>query len=293
MKVNIVTEGKWIKRFWSEKLVEYNQTDIEYSIGPQRNDVDSNFYVCYNTYLPYQKSQVLDVGYVTHIHKNNPDEHAKDIGFPFKKFKELDVYIHQCSRTIEQFKIYGIKGPHYRLPFGVETDKFVPRIFIGVIQNGEVEGKGLYFFKELVQYLEEYRNYICFIFCGNGWNIVTNEMDKYKIPYRSYRPNEIEYKNVLHSSMYKQIDYLFVPSLWEGGPVAVQEALSCHIPIISANVGFVKDYSIKRIFEPGDIDGALDQFETIVRPVINRKKPLHYKAMSIKLAEIFYENIIH
>ena len=45
-----------------------------------------------------------------------------------------------------------------------------------------------------------------------------------------------------YEGFYEAIDYLLIPSLYEGGPMALQEALACGVPVIAADVGFVPDF---------------------------------------------------
>ncbi|MGK3919397.1 glycosyltransferase, partial [Enterococcus faecium] len=38
------------------------------------------------------------------------------------------------------------------------------------------------------------------------------------------------------------MDYILVPSLYEGGPMSAIEALACGTPIIAPDVGWIPDY---------------------------------------------------
>ncbi|MCK4260838.1 MAG: glycosyltransferase [Halanaerobiales bacterium] len=290
MRVNIVTEGNWIKKFWSDKIIEYNKTEIEYSLSfTPTNEADINFYICYNTYLPFNKTKILDVGYVTHIHKNNTKEHNKDIGKDFNKFKELDGFIHQSKRSLDQFITLGFPvEQNFHLISPIEIHKFRSTIKLGIIQNGEVEGKGLYF---LLQILDRFNfENFKFIFCGRGWEKVTNKMEEKGIRFEQINYTPEEYHNVKQSELYELIDYLFVPSLWEGGPVASLEAMASGKPIISSDVGLIPEFDIEYMFKAGDIDQLISCLSDIEQPIIKRREKvedLTYENFNVQLLEIF------
>ena len=255
MKVNIVTEnlevGR-IKRRISEKIINYNTSDIEYSMSAPRNDVDLNFYLCYNEFLTYGPSNVKNVCWVTHIHKSIPD-HEKEIGRSFKLFNRADAFLHMGWKTIDEFKKYNIASDKYHevVWCGIEEFRFKPTITLGIVQNGEVEGKGLFFMNYLLNKFD-FKNFK-FIIQGVGWELLIKRFKDLGIRY-DYRPN-LQYD--LYPQVYEQIDYLLIPSLWEGGPMAAIEAMYCGVPIISADVGWVKEISYSHLFEPGNYDGLI------------------------------------
>jgi glycosyltransferase involved in cell wall biosynthesis len=291
MKVNIVTEGNWIKKFWSDKIIEYNKTEIEYTLSlTPTNDTDINFYICYNTYLPFSKSNALDIGYVTHIHENNPKSHSKDIGYDFDKFKELDGWIHQSLRSYDQFLVMGYPPKrNFNLTSPVETHKFKPTISIGIFQNGEVAGKGLYFMEAFIDSPVNLENFK-FIFCGRGWDLVTTKLKEKNIRYEVYTYTPEQYHNVEHKVLYEKINYLLVPSLWEGGPVAPLEAMSCGVPIISSDVGFMPEFGPEYQFQAGDLGKLKRIFKTIEDNHLRRRNkviPHTYKDYNEKLLKIF------
>jgi len=291
MKVNIVTEGNWIKKFWSDKIVEYNKTEMEQTISLEpKNDVDVNFYVCYNTFLPFNKTNALDVGYVTHIHENSPESHSIDIGHDFNKFRQLDAWIHQSKRSLKQFLDMGYpKDKNFNLTSPVEVHKFKPTISIGIFQNGEVVGKGLHFMEDFVDSGINLENFK-FIFCGRGWESVISRLQEKNIRYETYNYTPEEYHNVEHRVLYEKIDYLLVPSLWEGGPVAPLEAMSCGIPIISSDVGLIPEFNIEYMFSAGTLTSLMAIFKDIENQYLKRRNKvinLTYENFNEKLYEIF------
>ncbi len=288
MKVHIVTEGNRIKMRISEKILKYNQTPIEYSLSyGQRNDVDINFYVCYNVFANFQKSKVKDIGYVTHVHNNSIMDHEKDLGKPFSLFNRLDGYLHMGSKTLKFFDSSKYNTVVYG---GCELENFKPTITLGIMQNGEVVGKGTKFLIDLANStnLDNFK----FIFCGVGWESVLNTFKEKKIRY-NYLTNT-SYDNF--QSVYEQIDYLLIPSMWEGGPMAVLEAMACKLPIISADTGWVREIAPGSLFfEPGKIE----QLKTILQFIETRElisyhnvKDFSYKAFCDRLQDCFH-NILN
>jgi glycosyltransferase involved in cell wall biosynthesis len=271
MKVNIVTEGSWIKRFWSDKIIEYNQSPIEYSLSyVPIQDADVNFYICYNVFLPFGKTKALDVGYVTHIHANDPIAHSRDIGMDFNKFRLMDGWVHQSQRSLKQFLGMGFPAEkNFNLTSAVETHKFIPTITIGIFQNGEVVGKGLFFMKELVEQYD--LTNFKFIFCGKGWEQVTQIMDKKGIRYETHTYTQKQYHDVEHKVLYERINYLLVPSLWEGGPVAPQEAMACGIPIISSDVGFIPEFNVEHMFPAGNVGALIEILKNIENNILKTR----------------------
>jgi glycosyltransferase involved in cell wall biosynthesis len=293
MKVNIVTEGSWIKKFWSDKIIEYNTTEIVYSLSDEpRSDVDINFYVCYNLYLIKNKiltKPPISIGYVTHIHNNDPEAHTKDLGRDFYGLKNMDYFIHQSLKSVNQFTQFGFpieKSFHVISP--VEIDKFYPTITIGVFQNGGVEGKGLFFLLELLDKYD-FKNFK-FLFCGKDWGQVYLKMHQKGIRYESFLLNQNQYYNVQQKELYERLDYLLVPSLWEGGPVAPLEALASGVPIISSNVGFMPEFNVEYMYEAGNLGQLIEIFKSIEKPILDRRKKveqLTYVEFNKKIFDIF------
>ncbi|HFO9198405.1 TPA: glycosyltransferase, partial [Escherichia coli] len=64
-----------------------------------------------------------------------------------------------------------------------------------------------------------------------------------------------------YGDLYKQLNFLLVTSLYEGGPANIPEAIASGTPIISTPVGMVNDYvrdGINGLILTGDIDNDID-----------------------------------
>lgn len=280
MRVHIVTEGNRIKRHISEKVIKYNTEDVSYSLSlSPRHDVDINFYNCFNVYMAHGKSNIKDTAYVTHIHNNNIQEHARDNGAPFDSLNQLDMVFHKSHRTVKQLQDAGycLDNPNKVVYCGVEHEMFKPTITLGIIQNGEVEGKGTKFMWELVDSYD-FTNFK-FIFVGVGWEDVIQIMKDKGVRYEYIQ--DLEYSKF--QSVYERMDYLFIPSLWEGGPMAPLEAMWCGLPMISSDVGWMKEIAPNSyIFEPGD-----DEKLKSILEAVEKKDIITYDNMERYTCEAF------
>ena len=117
------------------------------------------------------------------------------------------------------------------------------------------------------------------------------------------------YRNVKFSGFqdniekyFEQADIFVLPSLWEGMPVALMEAMACGLPCIASNVGGVGeliDNNVNGILiEPKDIDALYSSMLRLISDsaernnlgINARQKILDYyskKAMISKLEEIY------
>jgi glycosyltransferase involved in cell wall biosynthesis len=92
-----------------------------------------------------------------------------------------------------------------------------------------------------------------------------------------------------YNNLYKLIDYLFIPSLWEGGPMSVIEAYSKGIPIISSNVGWVSDFEIEHMFDPNNeiqLSEILKKIENKILQRVKKVENLSYKNSGEEIIKI-------
>jgi glycosyltransferase involved in cell wall biosynthesis len=79
-----------------------------------------------------------------------------------------------------------------------------------------------------------------------GEALVADVMDIPGIEWRftgsGWPGGSVEVANGAMADFYNDLDYVLVPSLYEGGPMSVLEGLACGIPIISSDVGWVSEY---------------------------------------------------
>jgi len=260
LRINIVTVSSgWILQKIAERISDAlceAGADVTLALEP-RQDCDANFYIdiqnCFRG-----KTGTLDIGFFTHLHAN-------DIKSLQPHWLHCDFIIHQCRRYYQAFsEVYPVARMAVSY-LGEIHGRFVNRrkVKIGIVQRGKYEGKGFFFMLNLLdEAIPLLREWLHFVFVGKDWDDV---VERYKtLGFEvSYYKNE-SYK--AYYSYYQQIDYLLIPSLWEGGPMSLIEAYSQSIPIIAADVGWVPDHFVDEdwlMFSPEDKRALLSILERI------------------------------
>ena len=223
MRVNVVTvKSGWILQKIAERIVSSAPDNTEFFLSHSpRNDVDVNFYVdiqnCYRG-----KSKVKDVGFFTHLHRDSIDHLLKN-----KRWLTCDHIIHMNKRYFDRFIDHYPKEKMSILkPIEILPGFDLKKLKLGIVQKGGHEGKGHHFMLRLANH--DYIKNFEFLFCGNNWDEVVNLYSSKGI--KCYVEDE-NYEN--YPKVYDFIDYLLIPSLWEGGPMSVPEALAKGVPILS------------------------------------------------------------
>lgn len=268
LHINIVTVNSgWIL----QKIAGYisdalRKTGIDVTLALEpRQDCDANFYIdiqnCFQS-----KTKALDIGLFTHLH-------ADDVKNIKSHWLRLDFIMHMCQRYYRAFsQVYPAERMTVLYP-GEILDRFTNKrkVKIGIVQRGEYEGKGFFFMLNLFDEPNSLlREWLHFIFVGKGWDDVVKR-------YRSLGIEVTHLKNESYQAYYdyyQQIDYLLIPSLWEGGPMSLIEAYSQSIPIIAADVGWVPDHFVDEpwmMFSPGDKRALLDILERICSQSATRR----------------------
>lgn len=286
MRVNVVTvKSGWILQKIAERIVAAAPSNTEFLLSHSpRKDVDINFYVdmqnCYRG-----KSKVKDVGFFTHLDRDSTDHLLKN-----KHWLTCDYIIHMNKRYLDKFSEYY---PRERMAV-LKSIEVMPRfdlkkIRLGIMQRGGFEGKGHNFMLRMAKY--EFLKNFEFVFCGKDWDEVIDLYSSKGI--KCYTEDE-NYEN--YPKVYDFIDYLLIPSLWEGGPMAVPEALAKGVPIISSNVGWVPEFGVEYMYEPDNEQGLLDILKKIHEPLTERRKKIENFSMqnyTRDLVEIFEKKVLN
>ena len=135
--------------------------------------------------------------------------------------RKSDYCVTSSSKYAEALRDDGAREV-FIIPLGVDSDIFVPKVRIGVVgrtyQTGR-KGESL-----LARSLD--LPFVEFVFTGEGW----------PLPAQYYCERDLV-------ELYQSLDYLLIPSLIEGGPVPMLEALATGCRIIApTDVGMVKDF---------------------------------------------------
>jgi glycosyltransferase involved in cell wall biosynthesis len=187
---------------------------------------------------------IKHIGFFTHIHEDNP-KHFR------VHWANLDGIVHMNNRYFNIFQDQGFYPADKMTviyPGEIDKDIFkVKPIVVGVCQRGGFEGKGYGFLEKVFNQLPEgCEEYLQLKILGSGW-----DKDSFKFKNVEISDNE-DYAN--YPDWYQSIDYLLVPSRWEGGCMSVLEAFATGIPIITSDVGWMKDFEefIQYIYQPGN-----------------------------------------
>jgi len=262
MKVNVVTVSSgWILQKMAERLVIYaNNNGYDFILSHKaKNNVDANFYVdignCYR-----EKSNTIDVGWFSHIH-------ADDLSTVDRVCLSIDFMFHQAQRYIDMMSsIYPIERMKTAQLCEVDSSINMKRPVIGIFQRGVYEGKGFDFLLKLAH--EPLLTNFKFLFVGSGWRKVVDLLESHNVEC-VYKPEETYDE---YSSLYEQIDYLLIPSRWEGGPMNVIEAKAKGLPVISSDVGWIgSEFPVEYMYPPNNIEKLLEILNVIIAPMKKRR----------------------
>lgn len=285
-KINVVTvTSGWILQKIAERIVANAPPTVEMSLCHRPTMGGNNFYVdvqnCY-----HGPTGGKDIGLFTHVHENNT-KHLMDHWF------QLDGVIHMSDRNEQMWR----KDPRFNqrqfcwaampgeMPDGFKYKKRT----IGIMQRGRYEGKGFHFMKQLVN--SNVARHFNWIFVGNDWEEVVKRLLEYQDVQVTYIPDSNAKWPETYQQTYEKIDYLLIPSLWEGGPMSVIEAASAGVPIIGARVGWVdREIPVFRSFAPNDIEGCIKILKELHEPQSSAQsivQKLSYKEYARIVEQVF------
>ena len=171
----------------------------------------------------------VHVGLFTHLHANDP-RHFRPL------WSTLDGVVHMARRYEHLFLQWFTAEQMTVLCPGEPTTMFACRpVRLGICQRGGFEGKGAQFLPEVLHGLPaSIREGLHLTFIGKDWK---DQEQSYHGVAACYLGEEYDQ----YPSFFAAIDYVLIPSLWEGGPMGLLEALASGLPVIAANVGWVPD----------------------------------------------------
>lgn len=277
MKINIVTVNSgWILQKISERIAAASPDVFQISLRPV-GDADANFYIdmlnCYRG-----KSPIFDIGFFTHLHEDSTSSMQNH-------WLSLDHIVHMCTRYKKAFQqFYPAEKMSVLYPGEVSEQFPIKKPLIGVFQRGFHEGKGFDFMKSIAQYdiLKNFK----FLFVGSDWGEVSDIFNNNSIETRCHENEDYS----TYPSLYGKVDYVLIPSLWEGGPMSLIEAYATGTPIISSDVGWIHtDFEADYLYEAGNEQQLCETLEKIYEPIYNRRQRvswINYKTYGDKIIEI-------
>ena len=231
--VNIVTEPPeraWILRRMASELTPIPGVRIHEPVPGE-----ATYYINYA--LMPEKPGPLDLAYFTHV-EGGPLEGAfhRNLGrcFPVLMNRGLTKHLHpnrSIYKVIHPGSALGKREPVFGIagrtyPSGRKGEKMV----LQMVEAG-------------------YK----VVFCEEVWDLVKEH------------PNVLQPPRSGSPWFWEIIDSLVVPSLNEGGPVPVLDALAARVPVIAPNVGFCWDYPVIH-YERGDWNSLNDVLSKLAKP---------------------------
>lgn len=175
---------------------------------------DLTFFLPESAFRPLKHS--ITVTYLAH-----KEDHRGAAALFEEVARKSDYCITSSTKYQQVLEADGAKKV-FKIHLGVDTEMFVPKLKLGVVGRTYHTGrKGENLLAEIIGMpMVELR------FTGEGW----------PLPADYYSTADLV-------GFYNEIDFLMVPSLIEGGPVPMLEALSSGCPVIApSDIGLVEDF---------------------------------------------------
>lgn len=173
-----------------------------------------NYYVNYSCCQGAKRGK--EAALFTHVEELSPPAALRF----FDVARRVDHRVCMSEVYADRLKKAGLDSVSVITP-GVDLDAYAPKVRIGVVGRTYHTGrKG----EDLVRQVMDVPG-IEWHFTGEGW----------PGPAKHYAADEMP-------AFYNSVDYILVPSYYEGGPMCVLEALACGKEVIAPPVGFVPDY---------------------------------------------------
>ncbi len=229
----VIADKGWILEKLAQEIVnsanrdEHNLFDIKILTEPS-GCADLTYF------LPYSVQRSVEHGLV-----GSYFSHREELPEAKKKFMNNALLADFCIVKADRYqKILSDAGAKNirKIVTGIDLELFKPKVRLGIIGRvyPDTGRKG----EHLLARIGGLPN-VEMVFAGEGW------------PYTGTYYDDLELVN-----FYNSIDYLLVPSLIEGGPVPVHEALACGKQVIAPDVGFIPNYP-HIPYKTGDEDDLL------------------------------------
>jgi len=173
-----------------------------------------NYYVNYSAWRG--RASAIEIALFTHVEERVPAAAARF----FEVARAMTTCI--CMSRLYADRLRDVDVPDvYEITPGVDLDAYRPVVRIAVVGRTYPSGrKG----EALVRAVMDEPG-IEWHFTGAGWPGPAEHHPPERMP-----------------QLYNTVDYVLVPSLYEGGPMPLLEALACGKEVIAPPVGFVADY---------------------------------------------------
>jgi glycosyltransferase involved in cell wall biosynthesis len=207
----VLSDTGWILEGLARRLSD-NIPDVRYDLETDTT-ADIQYYMTYATRT--HRVSAVEIAYFAHV-EQDPATRAKF----FDVASQVDYAVCHSQPYEALIRERGIDRV-VTIPPGVDLERFQPRVKIGVVGRTYHTGrKG----EQIVAAVMDIPG-IEWHFTGTGWPGPALELRDDEMP-----------------DFYRSMDYILVPSLYEGGPMSVVEALACGCKVIAPPVGWVPEF---------------------------------------------------
>ena len=207
----VLSDEGWILQRLAKEIAE-RVPYVTYSLSP-RPEADLQYYMTYSTWR--RKLAEYEMAFFAHL---EPEGEAYEKFFNVAR--SVGHCITMCQRYEDLLRESGVDHVT-TVPPGVDVDKYEVRLKIGVVGRAYHTGrKG----EALVSSLMD-EPHIDWYFTGDGWPKEGLHLPDSGLP-----------------QFYRDMDYILVPALYEGGPMCVIESLASGTPVIAPPIGWVTDF---------------------------------------------------
>ncbi|WP_435656761.1 glycosyltransferase family 4 protein [Brucella pituitosa] len=228
-----IADSGWILEKCASEIAKRSKY-ITYSLHEDET-AQIQYYMNYSAYR--KRVSPFELAFFTH---SEHDEGARARYFSIAK--QMDYRICMSDRYARELSsVTGCDAIQTIAP-GIDVNVFKPKVRIGVVGRTYHTGrKG----EAIVAQVMDIPG-IEWCFTGSGW------------------PGQAAMvKDDAMPDFYNGLDYVLVPSLYEGGPLCVLEGLACGKPIIASDVGWVDKYP-HIPFQNGDAGSLREVLERLV-----------------------------
>lgn len=204
----VLSDRNWIlERLGIELETRLEKVQLNDKPDPS---ADINYFITFA--CRKEPASTLEAAFFAHI-EQVPELQALFL----KTARQVHLPICMSSTYSDLLKANGIDTV-LTIPPGVDHTRFQPKLRIGVVGRTYHTGrKGEALIAQLMD-----MDCIDWHFTGSGWPRPGRHVPDDELP-----------------DFYRSMDYILVPSLYEGGPMCVPEALSVGTPVIASAVGWV------------------------------------------------------
>lgn len=234
----VLSDRGWILETLAKKLT----SALPYANYDEDADpsADIQYYMTYGTWRA--RVSPVEAAYFAHLEKDG--ETAKHF---FNVARNVEFCVCHSSPYETILRDSGI-GHVRTISPGVDLDVFAPKVKIGVVGRTYHTGrKG----EALIAQVMDIKG-IEWRFTGAGW----------PGPALNLRDDQMP-------DFYNSLDYVLVPSLYEGGPMSVVEALACGCEVIAPPVGWVPQFPHIE-YKTGDVE----DLRRVLREAVAKKQSL-------------------